>query len=165
MFTANDSLLFLVVSSVRGIHVKSDTVFEHNNMYVRAVGKCDFIATRTCAEHDSLACVCQKMCRNINAPVLLATFIVHEVCINVHVTGTTLDVTVEVEGAPEISCVLGVSQQMGSVRINSVLNYKIAVLWLKRQTCTEISVDVGPIVLLRLLRSACFFNAELHGYL
>jgi hypothetical protein len=39
-----------------------------------------------------------------------------------------LNVTVEVEKAPERTCVLGVSQQMGSFRITNILNYEIAVL-------------------------------------
>jgi len=58
---------------------------------------------------------------------LLVTVIVPEVCNNVHVFGTAHNMTVEVERAPERSCVLGVSQQTGSVRVNNILNYKIAV--------------------------------------
>jgi hypothetical protein len=134
-------------------------------LYVRAIGKCDFIATRTRTEHDSLACVCQNMCRNINVHVLLATVIAPEVCNNVHVFGTAHNVTVGVEKAPERSCVLGVSQETGRFRINNILNYKTAVPWPKILTLTEISVDVGPIALLWLPRIACLFNAVLHGFI
>ena len=96
-------------------------------LYVRAIWKYDLIATRTRAEHDSLACICQNMCRNINVHVLLATVILPEDCNNVHVFGTARNVTVGVERAPEMSCVLDVSQQTGSFRINNILNYKIVV--------------------------------------
>ena len=67
------------------------------------------------------------MCRNINVHVLLATVLVPEVCNNVHVFGIAHNVTVGVERAPETSCVLGVSQKTGIVRIINILNYKIAV--------------------------------------
>jgi len=105
------------------------------------------------------------MCRNINVHVLLATVIVPEVCNNVHVFCTAHNVTVGVEKAPERLCVLGVSRQTGSFRINNAVNDKTAVPWLKILTLTEISVDVGPVVLLRLLRIACLFNAVLHGFI
>ena len=105
------------------------------------------------------------MCRNINAHVLLPTVVVPEVCDNAHVFATAHNVTAGVEKAPERSCVLGVSQQTGSAPINDILNYKIAAPWLKIVTLTEISVDVGPIVLLRLLRIGCLFTVVFHGFI
>jgi hypothetical protein len=70
----------------------------------------------------------------------------------------------ELRKLPKIR-VLGVPQQTGSFRINSILNHKTAVPWFQILTLNEISVDLGPVVLLQLLLIACLFNVVLHGFI